>query len=98
MKFQFVIIICGYLCLSFSNLQKITNRARVNALNSGSVLNFGNRPQSGSSIFSGVAHQCVMGPKAAKWPLIVQSDIFPVFSTLPELSGFTLIMLSDAPE
>ena len=63
----------------------------VNALNSGSLPITGNRPQSGLSVCNRInghraVHQCVMGPKAAKRFIIVQSDQFPVFSSLPEVT------------
>ena len=48
-------------------------RDRVNALNSGSILKNGNRPQSGPSLYRKVkdrkaAYDYVMGPTAAKRP------------------------------
>ena len=67
----------------------------VNTLNSGSVINIRNRPQSSPSLISGtkgrkVTHQCVMGLKATKRPFIVHRGLFPVLITLPEFSEFTL--------
>ena len=49
-------------------------RYGVNALNSGRLLNTGNRPQIGPSLFSEakghkVVYQYVIGPMAAKWPI-----------------------------
>ena len=50
---------------------------------------------SGPSVYNGAkgrkaAVHCVMRPKAAKWLIIVQRSLFPVFSTLPKLGAFTL--------
>ena len=52
---------------------------RVNALSFGSVLNIGNGPQCGQSVYNGAkgrkaAHQFVMRPKAAKWLIIVYRE------------------------
>ena len=54
----------------------IWGNIRVNALNSGSVLNIGNGPHSGPSLYSNtkgrqVAYQFILDPKAAKWPISV---------------------------
>ena len=68
---------------------------RVNSPDSACLLDIGNGPQSGPSNFNGTkgrkaAHQIVIWPKAAKWLIIVQRSLFPVFSTLPKFSAFTL--------
>ena len=53
------------------SLITMLRESRENSLNSGSVLNIVNRPQSGPSIYSGskdreAAHQFLMRPEAAK--------------------------------
>ena len=55
-----------------AQIQTIVNR--VNVLNSGSVLNIGNGPQSGLSLYNGAkdreaSYQVIMRPKAAKRPI-----------------------------
>ena len=66
----------GYQAYSPPILKAYIAKYMVNALNSWSVLNTGNGPQSSLSLCNWAnsreaAYQCVMGPKAAKRPIIV---------------------------
>ena len=65
------------------------------------IINTRNGPQSGPSIYNGTkgrkaAYQLVMRPKAAKWLIIVQRGLYPVFGKHlvfgkhPEFGKFTL--------
>ena len=70
------------------------------------LANIGNGPQSGPplyscsgpSIYNGTkgckaARQFVAQPNAAKWLIIVQKCLYPVFGKHPEFGEFTLYMM-----
>ena len=40
-----------------------------------------------------MAYQIIMGPKAAKWFIIMLRGLYPIFDTLPVFSEFTVLSI-----